>query len=224
MHTTNTDALHFANHATTTEHAAQTRLDWLIAADVYETQRRRLFRSAREEMQMQLMRRPVATRQAFASLGWLLGLLPPAAIFYRLFGYGFGLERDSGQFTFFLLCLLMNAACCVAGRLMGLYVGRFVDDVERRSWSFLLVASMLMGMIWGVGAGGLGGMLFFGFGALFGAVCAVPVGMLAFMMFAPLHRSLARGGMMEACHLWPLACGVTMFIVALILSPHVFPY
>jgi hypothetical protein len=29
---------------------------------------------------------------------------------------------------------------------------------------------------------------------------------------------------MEARHLWPLACGVTMIIVALILSPHVFPY
>ena len=224
MHTNKIDADRFARHATAAGHAAQTRLDWLIAADAYETARRRLFRSPREEEQMNLMRWPIATRQAFAILGGLLGLLPPAAIFYRLFGYGLGFGRGPWRITMFLLCLAMNVACYVAGRLMGRYLGRFVNDVERRSWSFTLVASVLIGVIWGVGAGGLGGALFFGIGALFGAFCAVPVGVLALVLFTPLHRSLARGGMIEARHLWPLTCGVTMIIVALILSPHLFPY
>ncbi len=40
----------------------------------------------------------------------------------------------------------------------------------------------------------------------------------------PLHRLLARGGMIEAAQFRPLAWGVTMIFVALISSPHVFHF
>jgi hypothetical protein len=48
--------------------------------------------------------------------------------------------------------------------------------------------------------------------------------MLAFAAFAPLHRLLARGGMIDARHLAPLAWGINLAISALILSPRLLPY
>ena len=76
----------------------------------------------------------------------------------------------------------------------------------------------LIGAAWGAVAGFAGGLVFFGLGAIAGLICAVPVGIIAFTLFAPLHRLLARGGMIDARHFWPLACGVTMIISALILG------
>ena len=75
-----------------------------------------------------------------------------------------------------------------------------------------------IGAAWGAVAGGAGGLVFFGFGSLFGVVCAVPVGIMAFTIFAPLHRLLVRGGMIDARHFWPLACGTNMIVSALILG------
>jgi hypothetical protein len=66
----------------------------------------------------------------------------------------------------------------------------------------------------------VGGVLFFGVGSLFGAFMALPFGMLGFLLFTPLHRLMACGGMIDARHLWPLACGVALTISALILSPN----
>ncbi len=78
--------------------------------------------------------------------------------------------------------------------------------------------ALLIGWLWAIGTGAAGGLVFFGIGAIFGVSFAIPVGLLAFASFMPLHRLLARGGMIEAGHLWPLACGVTMTVTALILG------
>jgi hypothetical protein len=43
--------------------------------------------------------------------------------------------------------------------------------------------------------------------------------MLAFTLFTLLHRLLVRGDMIDARHFWPLACGITMLIAALVLNP-----
>jgi hypothetical protein len=88
----------------------------------------------------------------------------------------------------------------------------------------MLITTTLIGISWGLAAGGAGGAVFFGFGALYGIIFAVPVAALAFPVFTLLHRTLARGGMIEAAHFWPLAWGTTMTIAALILSPYLFPY
>ncbi|MCA1555820.1 MAG: hypothetical protein LC747_03925 [Acidobacteria bacterium] len=39
-----------------------------------------------------------------------------------------------------------------------------------------------------------------------------------------LRLIMARGGMIDARHFWPLACGVVFTITALILSPNLYPY
>lgn len=192
------------------------RLNWLLSANAAESAR--LSRSGIDE-QLMMMRRPVSVERAYAMFGLLLGTLPPAAIFYRMFGDA--LARPSFEWGLFLLVLAMNIVCGLAGMFMGSKLNRMAAAIEAADdnyWIRVLFVPFLMGMIWGAGAGAAGGLVFFGIGAIFGVMFAIPVGILAFTLFMPLHRWLAHGGMIEASHLWPLACGVVMTITALILG------
>jgi hypothetical protein len=186
------------------------RLNWLIAANRYEENRRRLFRNDDDEWQMQLMRRPIRTERAYALLGLLLGTLVPAAIFYRFL-------IDNGT-KLILLCLLMNVITMLVGRKVGAHIGKSMDEVERSSRIKMMLLAAFYGACWAIATGAAGGAVVFGFGALFGALIAFPVGILAFILFTPLHRLASHGGMIAARHFWPLACGVVLFIVALILG------
>jgi hypothetical protein len=168
------------------------------------------------EEEIMMMRHPVSIKNAYALFGLLLGTLPPAAIFYRLFADAWLSRGGAGGML--LLILAMNIACALAGWFFASKLSGTADRVERGSRMGMLVMPLFIGMVWGAGAGALGGLVFFGIGAFFGALCAIPVGMLAFAAFMPLHRWLSRGGMIEAAHLWPLACGVTMTIADLILG------
>lgn len=197
-------------------HDADARLRWLVAFHAREESRRKLFRHPRDEWEVGLMRRPVATRRAYALLGALLGTFPPAAIFYQLFGGQ--LFRASHVWGLLSLTLLMNACCCLAGWRTGAAVGRRVDDAESLTWHRMIVTAAALGAAWGVAAGGLSGLVFFGLGAFVGPVFAVPVGAAGFVLFTALHRLVSRGGMIDARHLWPLAWGVAATITAAILG------
>src|SRR4030095_3710570 len=105
----------------------------------WEAGRRRLFRNPLEEEQMLLMRHPMTTERAFALFGLLLGTLPPAAIFIKLFG---GVLAQSLFSLGWLLLLSMNAICCLAGRYFGLKLSRMVRAVERDSWILMLIESL----------------------------------------------------------------------------------
>lgn len=164
-----------------------------------------------------MMRRPVSIERSYALFGLLLGALPSAAIFLKMFGsHSSNLEILVSGWA--LLFLLSSIACGLAGRFFGSKFSRMAQTLERSSWSKLLLISPMIGMLWGASTGALGGFILFGFGSIFGAIFAIPVGLLAFLLFMPLHRLLAHGGMIEAQHLWPLACGVTLTLTALILG------
>ena len=193
-----------------------TRLSWLLAENELEAKRKRLFPTAQEEEQMLLMRHPVPTPKAFALFGMLLGTFPPAAILISLLGDA--ISRPYFPPGGWLILLCINLICCLAGRYFGFKVSRMISAIERDSWILMLFESLVIGFLWALGTGSAGGLLVFGIGALAGATFATPVGILAFGLFVPLHRLLARGGMIEASHFWPLACGVTMVITAAILG------
>ncbi|HEY0377697.1 MAG TPA: hypothetical protein VGC87_12300 [Pyrinomonadaceae bacterium] len=180
-------------------------------------ERSRAFSSACEEEEVLLMRRPLAAQEAYARFGLLLGTLPPAAIFLKLFGRMLVGPGDSIHPRLLFLLFLMNAFCAAAGLFFGSRLSRLASAAEELRWPIMLIAAAGIGFIWGVATGAVGGLPAFGFGAIVGAICAVPVGMLAFLLFVPLHRLLTRGGMIDARHLWPLACGVVTVITALIL-------
>lgn len=162
------------------------------------------------------MRRPESAQRAWALFGLMLGLFPPAAIFIKVFGYGLGFRGEST--LLFWVCLLMNFTCAGVGYVMGSALGRSVETLERGTWTKMLILSPFVGAAWGAVTGGSGGLIFVGIGAIFGILFAVPIGALAFLMFAALHRPLARGGKIEARHLWPLASGITLVAAALVLG------
>jgi hypothetical protein len=118
----------------------------------------------------------------------------------------------------------MNVVCGLMGRKSGAVCGGRIDDYERASWHRMSINAAGLGALWGLTTGAVGGVFFFGIGSLFGAFIALPFGLLGFLIFTLLHRLMARGGMIDARHVWPLACGVVLTIAALILSPYIFPY
>ena len=162
------------------------------------------------------MRRPLDRRRAFALFGLLLGLLPPAAIFIKMFGYG--LTGNNTSALLFFACLAMNFTCAGVGYAMGAATEKAVKTAETSRWDLMMVLLPVIGMMWGAVTGFAGGLIFVGIGAVFGAVFAIPIGALAFTLFGPLHRLLARGGMIDARHFWPLATGSTALAAALVLG------
>ena len=157
-------------------------------------------------------------RRAFGLFGLMLGMFPPAAIFIKMFGgYGLSGYHSSGS-IFFILCLLMNVTCAVVGCRMGKALSRAVEKAGKRRLSVMMLRFALIGIAWGAVTGFVGGLAFVGIGAFFGPIFAMPVGALAFTLFAPLHRALVRGGMIDARHFWPLSSGASLFAAALILG------
>ena len=199
--------------------ASAVSLHRLEAAIAAADERARRFRNPREETEMLLMRRPLTSERAYAHLGLLLGALPPAVIFYRFANYGIEGNPDWWNDSWrVVLCLAMNLVCLFVGRRMGVRAGREVAKELGASWYRYAGAVILAAFHWGILTGAAGGFLCFGIGSIYGAIIAPMVALAAFTLFAPLHRFLARGGMIDARHFWPVACGVTLVIAALILS------
>jgi hypothetical protein len=193
-----------------------TRLNWLVAVNAQSEYRRGLFRYQGEEEELLLMRRPFDLRRAFALFGLMLGLFPPAAIFIKMFSYG--LVGHDAKPLLFIICLLMNFTCAGVGYVMGGALSHAVESALRARWSVMVMLLALVGAGWGAVTGFAGGLIFVGLGAIFGAAFAVPIGSLAFTLFGSLHRLVARGGMIDARHFWPLATGATLFAAALVLG------
>jgi hypothetical protein len=190
-------------------------LDWPLSMSM----RRQYYQSMRkpEKKPVVLKEGLMTIEQSYAIFGLLLGLLPPAAIFYRFFASAVVEDYP----LLILLLVPMNVVCCFMGRWAGKSIG---STLIESSFIKIIFKATFAGIAWGLMTGGTGGFLFFGIGALAGALCAIPVGILAFLMFAPIHQMLVSDDMIEERHLWPLASGVVLVIVSFILSPHVFPY
>jgi hypothetical protein len=213
------DDIYAPPDATSPDHALSARLIWLINANEAAERRARLRRRPREEEEALMMRRPLTNERAFARFGFLLGALSPAAIFCRIM-IALG-DKMIWMLLFFVPMLLI---CAFLGRRMGARAGSGFDESERGSWWRTIFDALEDAFVWAAVTGTAGGVLVFGVGALLGFVCALPVALVAFLLFAPLHRLLARGGMIDARHFYPLAWGINLTIAALILSPNVMPY
>ena len=218
-----TSGSHSVCYASPTDADLAQRLIWLKAEIARDEARRKVSR-AEEERALSLLE-PRTAEAAYAWFGTFLGLLPPFAIFARIVGRALAeinsrhVQMENGVLYWGLLFLAMNAVCCLVGRKFGAFLGRKTGDPRGWSWPVLIFCSMLMGVAWAVVTGGAGGALGFGIGAVVGVVCAVPVALAAFPVFAALHRAHSHGGMIEARQLWPLALGIPFYVAVLILSP-----
>ena len=200
------------------------RLSWLNFELAPETERRRLVLEV-EERRMFSMLRPLSTEETYRWFGTFLGLLPPFALFTRMFlgivgdrAWGELPNADSVIFWGFLF-LLMNVVCCIVGRKFGGFLGRKAGDPRARGVPGTLLVALLYGLFWGVVTGAAGGAVGVLIGAVVGVFVAVPVALAAFPVFALLQRLLSHGGMIEERHVWPLAFGVPLTMAALIMSP-----
>ena len=193
-------------------HIAQ-RMSWLSQEIDTDVQRRRLSWE-KEEGRALSMQQPLTTEQAYRWFGTFLGLLPPFAIFERTIMR----SRGNEEFWGVVLCVAMNVVCCLVGRWYGGVLGRWAGNLHSRSRAGFALVIFVMAIGWSVVTGGLGGIPFFGIGAAFGPFFAAPVALAGFPVFAILHRLISRGGMIEACHTWPLAFGIPLTIAALIMG------
>lgn len=195
-------------------------MNWLRAEIARDERQGKSFRTAHPE-RAQALGVALSTAEAYAWFGTFLGLFPPFALFCRMFLSGI---KSNEALGIGLFCLGMNAVCCLVGRRFGAYLGRKIGDPGAWTWPMYIFSSLLMAVAWALVTGAAGGAVAFGFGAVFGIICAVPVALVAFPLFATLHRWAARGGMIEERQLWPLVFGIPIIIAALILSPGIYAY
>jgi hypothetical protein len=184
----------------------------LLAANAEIARQKTALRRETDEFEAAIMRRPLAPAAAYGWLGLMLGTLPPAAIFLMLFKYG-------SQHSFALVgLLLMNVVCAAVGYQLSKSFGTACQNLETKSWTKMLLLMPFIGATWGIITGAAGGLLFFGIGSFFGMLVALPIGAIAFTLFAILHRLMSRAGQIERKHLLPFAVGVSAIISAFILG------
>ncbi len=177
-----------------------------------------MFRTEREQLEAELMKSPLGTEKALAYFGAMLGLFPPFAMFSRFVFENFKRHSVSEDFWIIPLLLFVNFVCMVAGYFSGRMVGKIVVELEKYSWTGMLLAMPFIGMLWGIITGAAGGVFIFVIGAFFGAAVAAMVGSVALPAFTVFHRWLKRGDSIEEKHFFPIALGISCIITALILG------
>ena len=216
-----TSGSHSVCYAATPDINLDRRLNWLKSEIALDELRYKSLRVGRKQRSLPAIGVALSSEEAYAWFGTFLGLFPPFAIFCRII---LAERRPSGSAGWCLLFLAMNAVCCLVGRKAGAYFGRKVGDPRAWSWPVLFFCSMLMGTAWAIITGAAGGAVGLWVGAIFGVICAVPVALTAFPIFATLHRVVSRDGMIEERQLWPLVFGIPIIIAALILSQGIYSY
>lgn len=192
----------------------QKRLNTLLAANAETAREKSLFRTERERTEAALMDHPLTVEKTFASFGLLLGTFPPMAMFIRFFAEK-GIFRDEDFWIVGVLAII-NLITATVGYFSGKLIGKIVRQLEKHSWSYMIAALPFIGILWGIMAGGAGGIIIFVIGALFGAALGALVGMVALPAFAVFHRSLKKGDQLDRGHFLPVAFGITFIISAFI--------
>jgi hypothetical protein len=194
----------------------QRRLDVLLELNREIADERSLYGSERERLEAGMMLNPLGPERAFAYYGLMLGTFPPAAIFARwLTSVNFNDPAPVWVMGILVLVILVSG---FVGSFSGKLVGRAVRNLEKRSWSSMVLIMPFVGLLWGIVAGGAGGLIIFVIGAFFGAFLGGIVGALALPAFVVLHRLLKRGDVIDQRHFLPLAFGVTLTICSFILG------
>ena len=192
------------------------RLDALLAVNAATAREKFLYRSEQEKTEAALMRNPLSTKQAYAWFGLLLGTFPPAAIFTRFLIDSRGLS--DGDLWILGVIAIVNVISAVVGYFSGKLIGKIVGELEKTSWLPMIFALPFVGILWGILAGGAGGVIIFIIGAFFGALLGSAVGSIALPAFTIFHRLLKKGDMIDRKHFLPLAFGITFIICGFILG------
>jgi hypothetical protein len=171
-----------------------------------------MFRSDQEQIEAEMMKRPLSIEETYSFFGLMLGFFSPAAMFVR-----FSVEANVEIWVYGIM-LIINLITTVVGYFSGKLIAKMVRSVEKSDWTLMLLVLPFFGIIWGIITGGAGGILIFIFGAIFGAILGAMVGGVALPIFTVFHRLIKKGELIETKHFLPLAFGVTFLICGFILG------
>lgn len=183
----------------------------ILAANAEIDREKATFEDHHEQFEAALMRNPLTTEKAFSYFGLQIGIFPPAVIFYQVI-------KNNPEPGMIILLLFVNLICAAAGYFSGKLIGKMILVAEHYSWNKMLVLLPFIGILWGLIAGGIGGVFIFLIGAIFGAIIAAMVGSAGITTFTIFHRLLKRGEMIERNTFLPLAFGISLAISAFILG------
>lgn len=192
------------------------RLNALLDANAEIAREKAMFKTEANRLEAETMSAPLSIKKSFSYFGLMLGTFPPAAVFLRYaMDSGLGGSEDIWIIP---VILIVNLVSAIVGFFTGKVVGSIFASLERAPWVAMLAISPLIGLLWGIAAGGAGGFIILIVGALFGAVIGGLVGAAALPAFAIGHRALQRGEMIETKHFLPLSFGITLTICSFILG------
>jgi hypothetical protein len=175
-----------------------------------------LFVSQTERVESELIKIPLNSEAVYKYFGLMLGTFPPAAIFARIL---FDSNSFRGEDSWLLAILFfVNLVSAFTGFFSGKLIARMVRYAESISWINMMLLLPLIGIVWGLIAGGAGGAIFFIIGAFFGAFIGALVGCAALPIFTVFHRLLKKGDLIERSQFLPLAFGTAFTICAFILG------
>ncbi len=173
------------------------------------------FKNETEKFEASLIKNPLTTEKVFAYFGLMLGAIPPYALFSRFIILNI---KTFDEIWIVALLLFVNITCAAVGYFFGKLMGRLVSEIEKWSWSKMLLVIPFIGILWGIMAGGSGGMFLFVIGGIFGAILASMVGGIAFPALTIFHRLLKKGDVIERNQFLPIALGITFAIAAFFFS------
>lgn len=183
----------------------------MLALNRETANQKAIFHNQQERFEAELMENPIKTNKAFALFGLMLGTFPPLAMFSKFIFQ----NLKSDDYWLVPLLLFVNFVCATVGYFSGKLVGKMVAEVEKYSWTAMILILPFIGILWGIMAGGAGGLFIFVIGAIFGAVVAALVGIVALPIFTVFHRWLKKGDVIERDQFLPIAMGITLIISAL---------
>ena len=193
--------------------AALERLNHLLDLNYQIKREKSLYRSEKEKLEAEMMLKPLDTRTSLSYFGLLLGIFPPAAIFLKFISQsGFNDE------TIWIagIWLIINTITAIVGFFTGRLIGKMIKQAETYPWWAMIFLSPFIGIIWGILAGGAGGVIVFLVGGIFGAFFGALVGAAAMPLFVILHRLLKKGEFIETNQFIPIAVGITLTICSFI--------
>lgn len=146
--------------------------------------------------------------RVFSILGFSLGLLPPAAILYRMSSP----RIFTAEPEVLAILVLIIVGSSVTGLLTGRVMGRIARELEKLPLAYSLLTLPFLGIVWGIVAGGIGGAFALLIGAIPGAVLGAMVGGVALPAFGLLHRWLSKRSGFFQSQMYPLAVGIAALV------------
>ena len=95
--------------------------------------------------------------QAYSLFGLILGIFLPLAIFGRILIDTKGMRTE--DLWILGIVALVNLITATVGFISGKLIGKITLEVEKYSWTKMLLLLPLIGIFWGIMAGGAGGVI-----------------------------------------------------------------